>query len=191
MPQGTHNMSEADAPPLSVQFASAVQAGERACLQTSVAVMRKASRAAQLHAAMAAPSAKVMAALIVEIAGPAFVSQLNAQPSMSALKATKLGEALLEMAWSATPAPHTTSAALDPAQGVRRLELFSRTLQRWIDEGTHGTHADLRKAGELVSRAEQRLAILAPAASTLGVCIGILKADLRVAPETSKGEVNA
>ena len=89
--------AEASATMLSTQFAAAVQAAERACLNTSVAAMGRSTRAAQLRAAIGAPAPKALAALLVEIAGPSFVSPLAQDRKLNAFKATQLGEALLEM----------------------------------------------------------------------------------------------
>jgi hypothetical protein len=162
----------------SAQFASALRAAEKAWHQTAMLARARRAQGDRMQRLLRDGTPREVAQFLNEMAGPSFASHSITTKGFDGGKAQQLGRLVLEMAWSETP----PCAGEDPAAPLRRLELLSHKLQRWIDHGEGADGGDLQRTGGLVRAPAQRLSMLAPAASAIGVCLVMLKAILSGAP---------
>jgi hypothetical protein len=156
----------------SSQFVSALQAAEKAWYGTPMFARVRAAKGEELQGIVTTGTPAQWAAYLTDVAGPAFASYA-VTAGMDASKAERLGRLVMEMAWAELPPPADGTA---DTGGLARLQQLCETLQRWIDTGEATPAGDLTKTGALIPCAEQRLAIVAPLASALGVCMVMLKA---------------
>lgn len=167
--------------PLSHEFASAMLAAERAWYGTAMLARVRQGKGGELQQLVGGATPQQWASYLADLAGPAFacVAVNPAKGDMRVQTAARLGSMVVEMAWREMPAAQTGD---DPACALRRLELFASRLQHWIDSGEGEPGGDLVRVGALVEAPQQRLALLAPIASALGVCVVMMKAVCAGAP---------
>lgn len=158
----------------SEQFAAAIRAAEKAWYGTPMLARVHPPKGAQLRDLALQGTPRSVADYLADMAGEALASYALST-GLNVANAKQLMRLLVEMAWyeiePAPPVGDRNQAAL------KRLEALAGVLKDWIDTG-RGSRAErpLALTADLVSRPEQRLALLAPVASALGVCIVMLKA---------------
>lgn len=168
----------------STQFASAIQAAEKAWYGTPMFARARQAKGRELQEVVRCASPKQWSEYLSDVAGPSFASYAVTH-GLDAAKAGRLARLVLEMAWAETPP--VPGQCGGPAACLRRLQQFSSILQRWIDTGAAQPGGDLARTGALIAKPEPRLAIVAPLASALGVCMVMLKAMVSGYPVGATG----
>lgn len=153
--------------PLSEHFHIGMRSAQQVWLSTPVLSRVGRERASRICQVLAQGSGSQIAALLVEMAGPAFAAA--AVPGLSADRATKLCELIVQMAADTLQ----LQAAGAAADALARLQALTTLLCAWIDTGQGP--GDLTRAGGHTT-GEQRLGMLAPVAPPIAFCTHLLRA---------------